>query len=322
MPGSKNPLKITEALKMKLGNIKYAKTLRDGNIMLICRDEKQREKALRLKTLASNSVKCSKWEERKTTKGVIYGIPTEVSEDEIKKSLTGAKVCKVKRMQYTRDGVRKDSLSVMIQFEEEVLPTRVMVGFMSYNVREYVAPPLRCFKCQRYGHVAAICKGRQRCGKCAGEHQYGECGENVKLQCCNCGGEHSSAYGGCEVRKRAIKVQNVKMTEGISYADAIKRVKSSEAPKINESTSVKTQNQKNQCRINKDSLVVDKIKFVTFVAEVINCSAQTTSRTERIKIIIRAAEKYLDIRETTVESVKEALVGGPQGSQATNGVGT
>lgn len=112
------------------------------------------------------------------------------------------------------------------------------------------------------------------------------------------------------------------MTEGISYADAIKRVKSSEAPKINESTSVKTQNQKNQCRINKDSLVVDKIKFVTFVAEVINCSAQTTSRTERIKIIIRAAEKYLDIRETTVESVKEALVGGPQGSQATNGVGT
>ncbi|MGL5710893.1 MAG: hypothetical protein ACRCW9_08670, partial [Cetobacterium sp.] len=193
----------------------------------------------------------------------------------------------------------KDSLSVMLQFEEEVLSTRVMVGFMSYSVREYIPPPLRCYKCQRFGHVAAVCTGRQRCGQCGGEHKYGECGEDAKLKCCNCGGEHSAAYGGCEIRKRAMKVQNIKLTEGITYAKII----------------VKQINKKSE-QI-KDSVMVDKVKFVTFMAEVINCSAQTSSRTEIIKIIIIAAEKYLDIKET-VESVKEALMGGPQGTQITN----
>lgn len=77
---------------------------------------------------------------------------------------------------------------------------------------------------------------KQRCGKCGGEHKYGECGEDAKPECCNCGGEHSATYGGCEIRKRAMKVQNIKTTEGITYAEAIKRVKSNEMSKVNKST--------------------------------------------------------------------------------------
>lgn len=319
-PGSRNPLKISEALKSKLGNIVYAKTLQDGSIMVICKDEAQKVKALQIKSLAGYTVKCSSWKERRVVRGVVYGIPTEVTEEEIKRNVSNVKVSKVKRLQFTRDGLKRDSLSVMIQFEEEALPVRVMVGYMSYNVREYVPPPLRCYKCQRFGHVAAICKSKQRCGKCGGEHQYGECGENAKLKCCNCGEEHSAAYGGCKVRKRAVKVQNIKINEGITYAEAVKRMKNSETSDLNEKPdSMASHKGNNQSNVSKESLIIDKVKFVTFMAEVVNCSAQTKSRTERIKIIIRAAEKYLDVREITVEKIQDTLVGDLQGTQKSNG---
>lgn len=43
------------------------------------------------------------------------------------------------------------------------------------------------------------------------------------------------------------------------------------------------------------------------MAEIVNCSAQTTSRTERIKIIVRSAEKFLDVKELLWESVRDTL---------------
>jgi hypothetical protein len=52
----------------------------------------------------------------------------------------------------------------------------------------FVPSPLRCFKCQRIGHVAVDGKGRKIYAKCGGEHDYGECGSNVKVKCYNCGG--------------------------------------------------------------------------------------------------------------------------------------
>lgn len=83
-----------------------------------------------------------------------------------------------------------------------------------------VPPPLRCFKCQKHGHVAAVCKGKLRCGRCA-EHEDGKCERGAKLECCNCGGERTSAYRGCEVSKRAAEVQRVKMSKGITSAEAV-----------------------------------------------------------------------------------------------------
>lgn len=111
----------------------------------------------------------------------------------------------------------------MIEFDESKLPGKVYIGYMSYEVRPYIPPPPRCIKCQTYGH-AAICKGKPRCGRYAGEHEYGECGEGVELKCCNCGGQHSSVYRGCESSKRAVEVQRVKALQGITYAEAVKKV--------------------------------------------------------------------------------------------------
>lgn len=73
--------------------------------------------------------------------------------------------------------------------------------------------------------AAAVCKGKQRCGRCGGDH--GKCGEGAKLKCCNCGGEHSSAYRGCEASKKAAEVQKIRISQGVSYAEAAKVVSGS-----------------------------------------------------------------------------------------------
>ena len=85
------------------------------------------------------------------------------------------------------------------------------------------------------GHVAAACRGEIRCGKCGGEHKYDECEEGTRKKCCNCGGEHSAAYGGCEVYKRMQEVQRVKVYQGITYAEAAKKVPKVPTTAVNKS---------------------------------------------------------------------------------------
>ncbi len=104
------------------------------------------------------------------------------------------------------------------------LPSKVFLDFMSFLVRLYVPPPLRCYKCQKFGHVAALCRGKQRCTRCGGKHEYGKCGQEVNPKYCNCGGDHSAGYGGCKVRKHAAQVQNVRIQNGLTYSEALKKV--------------------------------------------------------------------------------------------------
>lgn len=43
------------------------------------------------------------------------------------------------------------------------------------------------------------------------------------------------------------------------------------------------------------------------MAEIINCSAQMKSWNERIKIIVKSVEKYLDVKDQLWETVRDIL---------------
>lgn len=68
--------------------------------------------------------------------------------EEIKHEVKGGKVMKATRLQMTRNWVRKDGLSVLLEFEN-VMPKKIRMGYLSYDVREYSQAPVRCFTCQR-----------------------------------------------------------------------------------------------------------------------------------------------------------------------------
>lgn len=56
-----------------------------------------------------------------------------------------------------------------------------------------------------------------------------------------------------------------------------------------------------------------QVKFVAFVADVINCTAQTNNRTEKLKIIKSAAACHLDIKDTSIDQI-QSLQGQPEGA--------
>ena len=101
-------------------------------------------------------------------KGVVYNVSLEVSEQEMLTCVKGGNVTAAKRM--GRGENRRGTSPVLLIFKDDVVPKRIMLGYVSYPVRGYERPLLRCFKCQRYGHVAAVCRAKQRCRRCSKEH--------------------------------------------------------------------------------------------------------------------------------------------------------
>lgn len=176
-----SPIQLTKALHKEFGEVRSAKKLRNGCLMITCKDEEQQRKATQVNKINNNKVKGSLVFDKKLVRGVISGIPLRESTDAVKENITNAKITDVKRLKTKRDGVVTDSLSMVLTFDEIKLPERVFIGYMSYEVKMYIPPPLRCYKCQRFGHVAAVYKGKQRCSKCSGEHAYGQCDKDARL---------------------------------------------------------------------------------------------------------------------------------------------
>ncbi|CAG8155241.1 unnamed protein product, partial [Penicillium salamii] len=55
----------------------------------------------------------------------------------------------------------------------------------------------RCFRCQRFGHLAWSCKETPRCGHCAGQHELQRCPPGIRARCLDCGGEHATGDRRC-----------------------------------------------------------------------------------------------------------------------------
>ena len=101
------------------------------------------------------------------------------------------------------------------------------------------------------------------------------CSGSMKLKGCNCGGEHTYAYRGCEVSKRAEKVQRVKTSQGVTYREVVRMV----GMQPNGSgVKMADRHKMRACegcrRVKEDSRIVEKRQFILFMFDVINCTAQ------------------------------------------------
>ena len=71
---------------------------------------------------------------------------------------------------------KQKTLSVLLSFDVESLSDNVMLGYISYPVQAFVPNTLRCYRCQAYGHVAAVSRREvPRCEKCTEGHERKEC---------------------------------------------------------------------------------------------------------------------------------------------------
>ena len=104
----------------------------------------------------------------------------------------------------------------------------VYLGWRRFKVSTFIPEPTRCYNCQKYGHIARNCNSGVICPSCAKKHNYLNCPvknnqrNQESARCHNCGGPHPASYKGCSKYQHAKKVEEIKIKQGISYAEAVK----------------------------------------------------------------------------------------------------
>lgn len=160
-------------------------------------------------------------------KAIIFHVPEDLSEEEIC-SATEAKLAK-RISKPSMYGNRIPTTSVILTFNDQP-PSNVYIGFSRYQTQTYVPKPIRCNKCQKFGHVTSKCTTQLlRCSYCTGSHSYDNCTRKQNDSppvCANCNGTHSSAYSKCPKFIEIKQALEIRATERISYKEALQKVKS------------------------------------------------------------------------------------------------
>ena len=114
------------------------------------------------------------------------------------------------------------------------VPTNVVLGFKSeeaaikafyinfdrYDCRTYVDKPTRCFKCQRYGHIARKCNRQVRCQRCGQQYQLNDCDQDATTTaplCLHCRGNPITGDKACPKYLHERTVVNCQTTKKITY---------------------------------------------------------------------------------------------------------
>jgi len=113
------------------------------------------------------------------------------------------------------------SSTVLLHFIKSEIPLETRIGCLNFKTRQYIPKPIRCFKCNRFGHVASHCRGKEECSKCGEEHNWALC-TVTESTCPNCRGNHSANDRSCPRYKCEEEVLKIKSENNITYAEAVK----------------------------------------------------------------------------------------------------
>jgi hypothetical protein len=197
--------------------------MRDG-LKLEC-DSKKGSLVMGLKKLLIYKLVVTRFVDKKVRKGVVHGIDLDVEDYELKDAVISENPSRFVIEDVKRIGMTK---SVILTFKGTSLPEIALYGYKRLRVNTYIPKPIRCFNCQRFGHMKSQCKSRSKCAFCGGEHDYDSC--DVKevsgsRKCANCDGNHTAGFTGCPNFQNAQEIVKVKTVRNISFADAVKVVK-------------------------------------------------------------------------------------------------
>ncbi|GFT24832.1 uncharacterized protein TNCV_3021241 [Trichonephila clavipes] len=107
--------------------------------------------------------------------------------------------------------------------ETPTLPSNIKAGYLNCKLHPYIPNPLRCFKCQRFGHSQNSCLGQLTCSRCAAVgHSSTDC--TLEPKCINCSQIHTTDSKLCPKWKTEKEIQTIKTNRNISYFEAQKLI--------------------------------------------------------------------------------------------------
>ncbi|XP_055880226.1 uncharacterized protein LOC129925206 [Biomphalaria glabrata] len=214
-----SPFLIYKGLKSVVGEPKSVSKLHKSMELLVEVDGKTHSDGLlRCRRLCDLQVEVMPHKSLNTSRGVISSRDLlECSEKEIVEGIEG--VIHARRITRRRDGEEVKTATIILTFGTRTPPEYVKAGYLRVPVRPYIPNPMRCFKCQGYGHDAAVCKRNTVCARCAGEgHEDKGC--TAQFKCPNCQAGHSAYSKDCPVWKQEVAVQEYKARNGCTFSQA------------------------------------------------------------------------------------------------------
>ena len=95
------------------------------------------------------------------------------------------------------------------------LPKLLHLGDLgSFTLKNWGPEPVRCYKCQRFGHYRYACDFKDRCGVCSGPHPTNDClrrhrnHEKTTARCPNCKRSHHAWHPECPARLARLRPSN------------------------------------------------------------------------------------------------------------------
>ncbi|GFT99316.1 uncharacterized protein TNCV_3162111 [Trichonephila clavipes] len=205
-----SPFAIRKTLIGIGGEPKSVKRLRSGDLLIETISDLQTKSFLLAKTFFNSPVTVSPHKTLKSCRGVISEPDLLSTPDaEILEGFSDQGVIQVRRITIKRDSNIIPTKHIILTFNKPKLPTTVKAGYLNCKIRLYT-DPLRCFKCQRFGHSQTSCRGQLTCSRCDSVgHSSMDC--TLEQKCVNCTQFHPSDSKLC--RKKKNRSKNLKPIE-------------------------------------------------------------------------------------------------------------
>jgi len=208
-----SPFAIGKSLQCQVGTLKTVKRLQRGDILVESNKSEYVHLLLQMTSLANVPVKVSAHRTLNICKGVIRCRDVarcdqkEILDNLQSQGVIDAVVVTLKPD--TPDGERRKTNTVILSFNRPQPPQYIKAGYLRIPAATFVPNPLRCFKCQRFGHSRQHCKAEEEvCSRCGESgHDYTNCTD--KEHCINCKGDHSASSKSCSKWKFEQKVQQI-----------------------------------------------------------------------------------------------------------------
>ena len=175
------------------------------------------------------------------------------------------------------------------------------MGYCLERVEQYVPAPLRCFKCQKFGHHRNACRGRQACAKCGEKepnHKEEECSKPIR--CPNCQQDHPAYAIYFEIFRKEKETIEVKHKRNVSFLETKKIVgsymsKTSYAP-VTRSAVTSNHDDKYRTLINKP-INLDPSEWLKFLAELKIEHTKKIQQTSRLEVPAQTNKSFDKIKE-------------------------
>ncbi|GFS74375.1 uncharacterized protein TNCV_969861 [Trichonephila clavipes] len=206
----KSPFAIHKALIGIGGEPKTVKRLRSGDILIETHTALQTKSFLLANTFLDSPVTICPHKSLNTSRGVISESDLlSTPESEILEGFSDQGVIQVRRITIKKDATIIPTKHLILTFNRPKLPPAIKAGYLNCKIRPYIPNPLRCFKCQRFGHSQTSCRSQLTCSRCASVgHASTDC--SLEPKCINCSQPHTADSKLCPKWKTEKQIQEIK----------------------------------------------------------------------------------------------------------------